>query len=242
MGDDKLTSAELDDAAAAIEGLDDDTARTALAKEYTATQIDAILARRDKLARRPPRPLDDAFWEAWLACEDECLGFAIKLARSKQRGQDLFESAFKAIVDGVRPWREGTALASHAKGCIKSIFFHESTSMSGLELNKSDEDEDPDVEDEERDPEQRAIDGEEADILRRCGRDLLAEARPDTLEQRVLQQLANGVTDRVTIATNLGVLPRQVTDVKKTIRRKAQKWCREHGYDLLDDQDDEDGS
>jgi hypothetical protein len=187
---------------------------------------------------RAPRPIDDAFWAAWLACEAACLTYALHFFpdEESQRALDLRDAAFDAILDGSRPWREGTELVDHMKGCMKSIHWNESINISVLALRQTEEDEDPDPANDRRSPEEEAIDNERGNILQSVVNDILAKAREGSLEKKYLLECAKGVDDVKKIAKNLGVTVPQISDVRKTVRRKANEILKKRGYALSDEE------
>ena len=190
--------------------------------------------------QRKRRPIDGAFWKAWEACNPGLRVYAYRFTKNNTGAIDLVERALDAIIaedddPHVRPWRDGTELVDHAKGCIRSMHSNESTSMSELVLRKSKKQRDPNPAAETRSPLEEAIDNEETRIWQATARVLREKARPGSLEQRFLEECARGVEDVQTIADNLGITYRQAIDVQKGVRRKADELLRERGYDALVD-------
>ena len=186
---------------------------------------------------RKKRPIDDVFWKAWIACEPELLRYAFRFTRDIQRALDLRDKAFDAIINGVRPWREGTELVDHGKGCIKSISSHDTRRIV---LRKHEYDEDPDAEAPTRTPLEEAMDNEKSAAMREVGRELCKRSRPGSLESRFLEERAKGVEDLHDIADHLDVTYRQVLDCQKGVRRKSKELLRERGF-TLDENEDDDG-
>ncbi len=190
---------------------------------------------------RKKRPIDDAFWAAWLACEHECLKYAFRFCKKNaQRALELRDKAFDAVINDERPWREGTELEHHVKGCIKSIASNEGTSQSELVLRKRKAQRDPDPAAPDRSPLEHAIDNEETAIFQAVLRDVRDNARAGSLEEGYLRERAQGVEDLKAIAEHLGVTYRQVVDVQKGVRRKAKELLEQRGYALGDEEEDED--
>jgi len=203
---------------------------------------------------RRPRPIDEAFWNAWLACERECLTYALRFFGEDevQSALELREAAFDAVLDGSRPWREGTELVDHMKGCMKSIRWNESINISVFVLRDHEDEEDPDPASPIRGPDEHAADNERGRVLQDVLNDVLAKAREGSLEKRYLLECAKGVETLAAIAKNLGVTTGAVKDARKGVRRKAKEMLLKRGYALSDEttqrkgaeyeeDDDEDG-
>lgn len=186
--------------------------------------------------QQPIRPIDDAFWAEWVACEQECFRYALRFTRNKQAAFDLRDQALDATVrdpdeEGARPPHVGTPVEHHVKGVIRSMHSHELASMSGLVLRRKKTDKDPDPAAETRSPLEEAADNERTRVLQTIAQVLQAKAKPGSLEEGYLRLRAQGVEDLEEIADKLGVTYRQVVDVQKAVRRKFNELLRERGYD-----------
>jgi hypothetical protein len=198
----------------------------------------------DEQDTRPARPIDDVFWTALQACEQECVICAVRFKGDDvQAGRELYEAALDAVLDGSRPWREGTELVNHIKGCIKSICWNERVNLSALVLRKTnaEDDDDPDPEAEGRSPEEHASDNERTSVLRALMQEMFAGAKEGTLQHSFWLEVAKGNENLDVIAKNLGVKKTQIKDVRKKIRARAKEILAKRGFALDATDDDEDG-
>ena len=63
----------------------------------------------------------------WQRIAPRVRSFAIALTGDVQRGADLTEAAYEAIILGKRPWRD-KELVTHACWCVKSCLLYTSPS------------------------------------------------------------------------------------------------------------------
>jgi len=190
---------------------------------------------------RAARPIDDAFWEALEKCQPECLIYgSILCDDDHQAGEELFKEALDAILDGSRPWREGSELVAHIKGCMRSLAWNDRVNQSALKLRELKADRDPEPIAKQPTPQQQAMNNEKNARLAKMCDELARDAKPGTLEHRFWQEVMKGVFDLDDIAHNLGVSRDAIRDLMKRIHEKAEKLLQKHGYRMEADDDSED--
>jgi len=190
---------------------------------------------------RAARPIDDAFWEALEECQADCVIYGAMLCDyDDQAGEELFKEALDAILDGSRPWREGSELAAHMKGCMRSLAWNSRVNQSGLKLREVETDRDPEPIAKQPTPQQQAMNNEKNARLAKMCDELAQDAKLGTLEHRFWQEVTKGVFDLDDIAENLDVARDVIRDLMKRIREKAEKLLQKHGYRMEADDDSED--
>jgi len=194
-----------------------------------------------KKTERKARPINKDFWDALEECQAECLIYGSRLLDfDDQAGEELFKEALDAILDGSRPWREGSELVHHIKGCMKSIAWNGWVNQSELKLRDLPTDPDPEPIAKQPTVEQQAMRNEKNRVLMRLCNELADGARPGSLEDRFWSVVARGIYDTDDIAEAMGVSRTVIRDLLKEIRPKADALLKKHGYRLESDAESED--